>query len=316
MRDSTRPIIWLLTDEKPGHKSQLRGLANRLKTHAAAKSWWIDCREVAVGRLHAMLGRRPASLDVPEEFAQPDLIIAAGQSTHRLMEALRRQPAMKVVLMRPSFPQRWMDACIIPAHDTPKPGPNLLITTGVLNAVAPLARLTDKRQALVLLGGPSRHYQWDEADLVHQLQLLRDHYPEWQWVISTSRRTPESTLRAIQPLASPRFKLVDYRDTHSQWHAHTLSDSRAVWVTPDSASMVYESVTSGVPTGLFNLPAGKSERVSQGIRQLVNQNMAHTLDDHRQVMQHTGHEPSNSLWEADRAARWLLERWQQGPARR
>ena len=41
------PVVWLLTDNKPGHRNQLRGLAERLQARAGAHGVWINASEYA-----------------------------------------------------------------------------------------------------------------------------------------------------------------------------------------------------------------------------------------------------------------------------
>ena len=42
---SPAPVVWLLTDNKPGHHNQLKGLGNRLRVLAGASVSEIDATE-------------------------------------------------------------------------------------------------------------------------------------------------------------------------------------------------------------------------------------------------------------------------------
>lgn len=44
-RNNGAPAIWLLTDNKAGHRSQLKGLGNRLRVLTGASLHWIDANE-------------------------------------------------------------------------------------------------------------------------------------------------------------------------------------------------------------------------------------------------------------------------------
>lgn len=297
------PVVWLLTDNKPGHRNQLKGLGNRLRVLSGASVAEIDATEVPVPLWRALLGMAPA---MDEALRAPDLIIAAGSGTHRLLLSLRRRRKAKtVVLMKPGFPIGWVDAAIIPEHDDIDPARHILITEGVINAITPLARITDKPEGLILIGGPSPHFDWDDDVVLGQVSQLMGRYPEWRWTISGSRRTPEPLLQKLQELAGPKVTVVDHERTHAGWLPHQLSASRAVWVTPDSTSMVCEAATSGVPTGLFEMAPRHHSRVARGMASLVEKGYVARWSDHASVM--TGKLPgSPSLWEADRAARWLI----------
>lgn len=307
MNDTTRaPIVWLINDHKAGHRNQLKGLGNRLRVLAGAELHWVNAQEFAVPLWRALVGRPPS---LRPQLPAPDLMIAAGTGTHRLLLALRRSKhARSIVLMKPAFPLAWVHAAIIPAHDDIKPTRNILMTEGVINAVTPLARLTDKPEALILLGGPSRHYQWDNDALLAQIRELMAGYPDWRWTISDSRRTPESLTRRLSELQRLKVTVVSHQQTHDSWLNHQLAASRAAWVTPDSLSMVCEAATSGVPTGLLPLPARPGSRVVKGIERLLQQGMIAPWADHAAVMAPQA-EQRQTLWEADRAARWLVDRY-------
>lgn len=208
--------------------------------------------------------------------------------------------------MKPAFPLSLVSGALIPAHDRVHPGPRVLLTEGVLNTITPLARITEKREALLLIGGPSPHFDWDDDVVLGQISHLIGHYPDWRWTISTSRRTPEPMQERLDEMAGLRITVVHPDETHEDWLSHQLSASRAVWVTPDSMSMVCEAATSGVPTGLFELPARSGSRVVEGVERLVRSGYVAQWTDHASVMAGRA-DHDRSLWEANRAARWVIE---------
>jgi len=299
---SQAPVVWLLTDNKPGHKNQLKGLGNRLRVLTGASLYWINASDYPVPLWRAFLGVAPT---MDAAFPKPDLIVAAGTGTHRLLLALRRLGKTRtLVLMKPAFPLNWVDGAIIPAHDEVKPGNSILLTEGAINTITPLARLTSKPEALILVGGPSEHFDWDGDAILSQINDLIARYPQWRWTITDSRRTPESTTERLAELQSPKISVVHHSRTHDDWLSHQLAASRAVWVTPDSISMVCEAATSGVPTGLLNLNARANSRVAKGIKRLADRGLVAHWADHASVMAEQA-ERHEQLWEADRAARWV-----------
>lgn len=303
------PVVWLLADDRPGHRRQLQGLANRLKVLAGADVHWLDVSQYPVPLWRALTGLSPRW---PGTIPAPDMVIGAGHRTHRALLALRRRRRCRtVVLMKPSFPLSLVDAAIIPEHDGVQTGPNRLITEGALHPITPMARLTDKPEALVLIGGPSRHVFWSDEDVLAQVRQLIDGHPRWHWTISNSRRTPDALTRRLQVLAGPRVTVVDHVETHDQWVSHALAASRAVWVTPDSVSMVFEAVTSGVPTGIFNVPPSPRSRLAAGIDQLLARERIVGTDQQSRILAPPSSQTpvATPLWEADRTARWLIKRW-------
>lgn len=301
---STAPVVWLITDNKAGHRNQLRGLGNRLRVLAGADIHWVNASDYPPPLWRTLIGIAPASIP---NLPPPDLIVGAGTGTHRLLLALRRyRKANTLVLMKPGFPLSWIDGAIIPSHDNVKPGHKTLVTLGVLNAVTPLARLTSKPEALALIGGPSRHFDWHDDAILSQLTDLMARYPDWRWTITDSRRTPKALSARLSELQGPRISVVNHQETYEGWLNHQLDASRAVWVTPDSQSMVCEAVTSGVPTGLLDLHPRPGSRVAGGIEQLAQKGLIAHWADHASVMTQQS-EPHNRLWEADRAARWVIQ---------
>ncbi len=305
-KDRSAPVVWLLTDNKPGHRNQLKGLGNRLRVLAGASLHWLSAKELKVPLWRALLARPPK---LPSELPRPDLILAAGTATHRLLLSVRRiKGARTLVIMKPSFPLRWVSGALIPAHDGVSASQNVFVSHGVINAITPLARIAHKPEALVLVGGPCPHFSWDNDAVLAQIHHLMGQYPDWRWTISGSRRTPTPLRDSLQQLAGLKVTVVDPERTHDSWLSHQLAASRAVWVTPDSMSMVCEAATSGVPTGLFELPARERSRVAAGIRQLCEQGYVAPWTDHATVMAgQTSTTPT--LWEANRAAQWVIRRW-------
>jgi len=305
-RDATLPSVWLITDNKPGHRNQLRGLADRLQALTGASLHWINASDHPTPLWRAVLGIAP----VPEpDLPPPNLIIAAGTGTHRLLLAMRRHPgAHCLVLMKPGFPVHWIDGAIIPAHDRVQPAGNILVTEGAINAIRPLAGLTPEPEALVLVGGPSDHFQWDDNAILAQTSDLIARYPHWRWTISDSRRTPQAMSGRLSELQSRKVSVISHNQTPEGWLNHQLAGSRVAWVTPDSLSMVCEAVTSGVPAGLLDLPARPGSRVARGVERLVEKGLLTRRPDHDAIMGIPA-EQRPRLWEADRAARWVIKRF-------
>lgn len=298
MSESDPRIVWLLTDNKPGHLNQLRGLAARLQQLAG-----VRCEFLTVTRrptLWQCWRGAPLFAGAP----RPDLILAAGAGTQLALLASKRHfgcPA--VLLMKPNFPYGWLDGAIVPAHDRPPARPDLLVTEGVLNAVVPVAQLRTEKRGLMLIGGPSRHFGWSSPQLAEQIRQLVTETPDWHWCLSDSRRTPPDFLPALSGLAN--LECLRHTDTGPGWLPAAMAGSARIWVSPDSVSMVYEALTAGVPTGVLDLPGASGGRVVLGLRQLIDSGRLVTFA-HRQGIGAVAHQP---LWEADRAARWLLQRF-------
>ncbi len=141
-------------------------------------------------------GRFPAWRDLPT----PDIVLGAGHRTHLSLLAARRVHRGKaVVLMRPSLPLSLFDLCLIPEHDAPPARRNVLATRGALNRIQPSATLEPSR-GLLLIGGPSAHFAWDNENLYRQIAAIVAADPAIHWTLTTSRRTPAGFLERLSPL--------------------------------------------------------------------------------------------------------------------
>lgn len=305
MRDTaTQPlVIWRLMDGKPGHENQTLGLLKALERLAAERGMAEpQCLDMPLGDFRYTLWDwlfkrfRPGFLK-----PRPDLIIGAGHRTHWPMLCARRSFGGKAIaLMSPSLPSACFDLVIAPAHDG-LTGRNVIVTQGVLNAMRP-AELKRAGYTLVLIGGVSKHFVWNDAQVLAQLDEVMARHPQVR--ITDSRRTPDA-LRAELAARWP-VTYQPWEKCPPGWLAHELAVAENAWVTEDSVSMIYEALTAGCAVGLVGLePAGsKAGRLARGIRQLEQEGLVSKLPAlaNGEVLRVA--EPS--LNEANRVVRLLL----------
>lgn len=259
--------VWRIIDGKPGHEAQSAGLVSALGRLRA-----VDCHDLpALGGRVAF--RHWLSRSFPEgaELPDPDLIIGAGHRTHpTLLAARRARGGQAVVLMRPSLPDCWFDFCLVPAHDRPQKRKNVIVTQGVLNGIHS-AENASIECGLILVGGPSAHYRWDAEGLLDQIRQVVEVDRTVRWVLTTSRRTPESTELRLLALEEPNLEVVPLAKTATGWVAERLQECGLAWVSEDSVSMVYEALTAGARVGLLKVPSkGGHSRVARGVEALLD----------------------------------------------
>jgi hypothetical protein len=255
--------ILIINDGKPGHRNQSLGLAEALARKTPVE---ISERE-PMGRFEAL--RLSLGGVLPELDDRPDLLIGAGHATHLTLLALRRLyrvPA--IVLMKPSIPMGFFDLCLVPEHDQPPKRPNIIATHGALNRMQPGDKVPGS--GVILIGGPSRHYRWEETTVLARVKALLADAPR-DWLIGSSRRTPAGTEQALATLAGERF--VPAAATGPDWLPQQLARAEVCWVTEDSASMVYEALTAGCRVGVLPLSGEADNRIGKGIEQLTTQGM-------------------------------------------
>ncbi len=303
--------IWHLSDGKPGHLNQVRGLIASLHRRASLNVHVIDVPPRSRSLLHWLRGSFPPGAALPD----PTLILAAGQATHPAALAARRSRGGKIILMMaPQLPVRWFDLCIVPEHDEVKPRDNIIFTKGVLNNIEPSNSASPSR-GLILVGGPSKNYEWSAPVLTEQVRAIVTHDAKVQWTLTTSRRTPADYADDLMSLALPNLTIVPADQTPVGWVGERMKECGRVWVTEDSVSMVYESLTSGAAVGLLAMPRGRTGRVLRpgiarvmaGLDELVKDGMITTFETWRSTGELPA--PSMKIDEADRCGQIVFDRF-------
>ena len=292
--------IQIISDDKPGHLNQSKGLAEAM---ARLTPVHIEIITAGKGPFWKRISQsRHASAKLPEA----DLFIAAGHKTHLPLLALgRNRKAPTVVLMKPSLPTSWFDLCLIPRHDlkSSRSNKNIIPTTGALNRVT--GNGTKEELGLILIGGASRSHSWSPQPLRTAIEsIVNDSTLAWH--LTDSRRTPAGFLGSLSNLP---VALHPHAQTGPHWLPEMLARAGEVWVTEDSVSMIYEAITSRAAVGLLPMqPVGKGGKIRASLDQLLSDGCLTSYQQWTQTRQLA--KPAQALAEADRCARLVLERLQ------
>ena len=296
-------VVWRFSDGKAGHDNQTRGLAEALARLRPVEVITLEPLPPFAALKGLSLGRQLGW----NEWPAPDLLLGAGHRTHLSLLAARRIRGGKiVVLMRPSLPLGLFDLCLIPEHDTPPSRPNVLATRGALNRIQPSATL-DPQQGLFLIGGPSAHFGWDDAALCQAITAIVAADPAIHWTLTTSRRTPPGFLEGLSSMADMWLTVVPVAATGPDWLPAQLARAGQAWATADSVSMVYEALTAGAAVGILDVPRKRTSRISRGLDRLAADGWVTSFADWQQ--RPPLHRPPGVFNEAERCARWIVERW-------
>nr|WP_279546156.1 ELM1/GtrOC1 family putative glycosyltransferase [Pseudoteredinibacter isoporae] len=240
-----------------------------------------------------------------------DVLIAAGHACHgSLIAAKKHYRAKSLVLMKPSLPLGCFDFCIVPAHDELAAMGNVIVTEGAINPVVYGGE--NKHLHMMLIGGPSKHFHWDDEQVLQQIkQALEQQAPsdsEREWLLISSRRTPESFYTRLEELALP-LKLLKPDDVEAGWLAKQFPFAKECWVSPDSVSMVYEALTAEANVSVFSLEECQPiSRVAKGIRGLIEAGRVRELNTSQPTSQaeSTSQDFGEPFNQADQVARMLL----------
>ena len=281
-------MIAALMDGKIGHERQVLGFIKALKKSRNVKVHELQVSEVT------LFGKVNLDGDQTQQF---DYVIGAGHSTHLKMVFLAwRYKAKTIVLMNPSLPRFLFNYCIVPAHDGVSPKKNTFISVGALNDME--ISVKKHEEALMLLGGKSKEYSWDNEKVFSQIaEIVRTN--NRPCVVVGSRRTPVYFWDYVRThsdkhLSSTRF--FPFNDLPHDWLKNNLGNYQWVWVTEDSVNMVYEALTVGAVVGLIEMESSGLGRVHDGIKSLK-----------REGLVNSGNLSNKAFNESERAVRWFLE---------
>jgi mitochondrial fission protein ELM1 len=261
------PLVWVLTDDKPGNRTQSLGVAAKLP-------WGFVEKKIHLNRLaklpNCLVGRSLLTATTQSDALTPpwpDVAIAAGR---RLVPALRfikkKNPRCFITtIMRPDAPANAFDLLAIPEHDNPPARPNQIITLGAPHRVTPalladaardwqgkMAHLAHPRIA-VLVGGNSASASFALEDF-HELGILASRMAldaAGSLLVTTSRRTGKDASDYLRlALAADHELFLWEKDAPNPYHAF-LGLADVIIVTGDSMSMCAEACSMGKPVFIY-----------------------------------------------------------------
>jgi len=292
--------IWRITDGKAGHDSQSIGLCNAIEKLKPFERFDIPINSSLNAFKNFLLKQFPPGKDLPD----PNIIIGAGHSTHLpMLCAKRARKGKTIVLMKPSLPLSFFDSCIIPEHDQVAKKANVITTCGAINPVQ-FNENKSEDAGLILLGGNSKHYHWDEEAILSQVKQIVTSNPDIHWTVADSPRTPKTTLDNIVNLSD--ISVLRFTQTDSKTIHEFIFKAGNIWVSKDSVSMIYESLSSGAAVGLLDVAQNNNNRISDAIDNLIAARQLSSFDMWKNTNKLIT--PSVKFNEADRCASLLLER--------
>lgn len=214
--------------------------------------------------------------------AHPDLVISCGSSLSNINLALARENLAKsVCIMNPGRAKRKrFGLVIIPKHDRPPRGKNIVITLGALNLIdedylkeqaeilkSRIGGIGGRPSIGLLIGGDTKKYRLTKSIMNRVIQEIKKASLDLDAdiLITTSRRTPE----AIEKLLRKEFSgfkncpllVIANEKNIPEAVGGILGVADFILVSAESISMVSEAVSSGKYVGVFRLkPKGLNFR--------------------------------------------------------
>ena len=169
------------------------------------------------------------------------------------------------------FLRNRFDHICIPIHDNHKKIDNNKKITfeGSLSSVFDVD--TNSGISMIAIGGTNKHFKFDIDSLLKQINYVVSLYPNINWHIFNSRRTPQEMNTQILKLTK-NYKNIDFIDVDNSnsldLFKKYIKESSMKIVTPDSVNMVYECLSSKGETILLNMPSKKNNKIVLSIQAL------------------------------------------------
>ena len=295
---SAKINIWLILDGKRGHEKQSEHLVQALQ----------NLVDIEITKIEGMFLRSFITKFIRlfnfYSIKKPDLIIGTGHATHfHMIFSKIFNGGKTVVIMKPSLPYSWFDLCVIPKHDGVPERPGVFLTNGTMNNIENENK-HNKSKGLIVLGGKSRHFNWDNQAVLAQINNIINQHPKIKFKIATSRRTPKIFIDYLNDNFKKTIPVYKYENVKKNWFMEEVKLSKYAWVTEDSISMIYELIASGSNVNPIRLEKKYDSKISIEILRLINTGLISAYDGKRK-------KTNNLLFnnEAKRCANFILNKW-------
>lgn len=286
-RSADGPRVWLLTDDRPGHRTQVIGLARGLgwpwEEKRLAFNWLNRLPNQLLGASLMSLDRGSARCAEP----WPDLVIGMGRRVVPVARWIKCQSGgrTRIVLLgrKAANDPRGIDLTVACAHFQLLPHPALVELvvppTQVDEAALAAARATHpgllddlpQPRVLLLVGGPTVQHRLDAAfagrmagGVAAAARRLGGGL-----AIVTSRRTPDAAIAAMRVAAPDAHFHVWSRDRHENPYLAYLASADLIVVTGESESMLAEAAATRRPMTIYPLEPrapGLKQRLAKALR--------------------------------------------------
>jgi mitochondrial fission protein ELM1 len=221
-----------------------------------------------------------------------DVIISCGRKSVIPSIYLKKNSSKKIInihIQDPKVDLNNFSYVIAPEHDG-LTGKNVYSTKGAMHYLTKeeidnhTNYLKDKVQSgkeyfLLILGGPTKHYDYSEGNIINIFNLYNDLIIKnnLQGIIIPSMRTPKNTIDLAKNKLGEKNLVIDTVDKKAYLSA--LSLAKFIAVTCDSTSMISEAALTGKPIYVADIPTKKNDQRIQKFKELFHQlNITKKLD--------------------------------------
>ena len=265
--------VYWFQDSKTGHLKQVQALLDQLKKETELSLTTIKHSDQE--SFSEMFSRR-------DQFSGQTILIGAGHDVYstilqakKYLQKFISKNIYSIAVLRPSYKLNSFDLIVAPEHDfrnrrLPK---NVISFKGSLAVTSQIP--VDDSKAIIAIGGPSKHYKFDQKILMKQLNYILSVYPKHKFKIFNSRRTPDALNIKLKDNLSnyPNAKFIHLNSPESDTFQDSLNRSSLKFVTPDSSNLVFEALSVKGQTYLIQIESPTYRRIfgSKKIRESMNE---------------------------------------------
>ena len=268
------PLVWLLLDDRPGHTTQVTGLARRMKWPYAALQLEFNFMNrlpnpLLGGSLTSLSGQGRAKLKPP----YPDLVIGMGRRIVPVARWIKRQSGGRsriALLGRKAMgnpadidllvscvhfdqvPREGLFELVVPPTQVDEES----LAAARLARPNPMAALR-KPRVVLLVGGPTAQHRFDAqfaGRMAAQIAKATDDLGGGLAIV-TSRRTPIEAVDAMRAAAPTAHIHVWQMASNDNPYLSYLANADFLAVTGESESMIAEGSATGRPLTIYPLEA-------------------------------------------------------------
>ena len=137
----------------------------------------------------------------------------------------------------------------------------------------------NKEYFLLILGGPTKHYDYSDKNILNILDLFNDLLTKnnLQGIVIPSLRTPRNIIELSKNILGHSSLVIETVDKKAYLSA--LSLTKYICVTCDSTSMISEAALTGKPIYVADIPTDKNDQRIKKFRELFSKlNIIKKLD--------------------------------------
>ena len=268
------PVVWVLSDDKPGHTTQSIALAEAL-------GWPYEVKELHFTGLsqlsNHLLGATQIGLNrtrsAPLAPPWPDLVIATGRRTAPVARWIRRQSIGRSRLVqlgrKGGEVAEWFDLVVTPAYYRLSSHPHRIETVAPLNSVSPeqlekanescgnVFRDAPHPRVVLLVGGANGGHQLGKVTARRVGKEMRAfaRASGGSVVAVTSGGTTTEAIKALRRGLGESSRVYGRRPGEQETlYLACLGQADAIVVAGESESLLAEAAASGKPVYLNPLP--------------------------------------------------------------